>query len=49
MLDFQRKVSGRKIDVFYEDMKILIDQKGKGIDLDKPSVRSKRVGEEAPF
>lgn len=49
LLDFQRKVGGRKIDVFYEDMKILIEQKGKGIDLDKPSVRSKRVGEETPF
>ena len=49
LLDFQRKVGGRKIDVFYEDMKILIEQKGKGIDLDKPSIRSKRVGEETPF
>ena len=49
LLDFQRKVGGRKIDVFYEDMKVLIEQKGKGIDLDKPSVRSKRVGEETPF
>ena len=49
LLDFQRKVGGRKIDVFYEDMKILIEQKGRGIDLDKPSVRSKRVGEETPF
>ena len=49
LLDFQRKVGGRKIDVFYEDMKILIEQKGKGIDLDKPSVRSKRIGEETPF
>ena len=49
LLDFQRKVGGRKIDVFYEDMKVLIEQKGKGIDLDKPSVCSKRVGEETPF
>lgn len=31
VLQFERKVKGRKIDVFYEDMGILIEQKGRGI------------------
>lgn len=30
VLQFERKVKGRKIDVFYEDMGILIEQKGRG-------------------
>lgn len=48
-LEFERKVKGRKIDVFYEDMGILIEQKGRGISLDKASERSKRAGEETPY
>ena len=49
MLEFERKVKGRKIDVFYEDMGILIEQKGRGISLDKASERSKKAGEETPY
>ena len=48
-LEFERKVKGRKIDVFYEDMGILIEQKGRGISLDKASERSKKAGEETPY
>ena len=33
-LDFERKVKGRRIDVFYEDMGILIENKSRGISLD---------------
>lgn len=29
-LEFERKVKGRKIDMFYEDMGILIEMKGRG-------------------
>lgn len=49
VLEFERKVKGRKIDVFYEDMGILIEQKGRGISLDKASERSKKAGEETPY
>ncbi len=49
VLDFERKVRGRKIDVFYEDMGVLIEQKSRGVDLDKKSERSKKAGEETPF
>lgn len=49
VLDFERKVKGRKIDVFYEDMGVLIEQKSRGIDLDKKSERSKKAGEETPY
>ena len=49
VLDFERKVHGRKIDVFYEDMGVLIEQKSRGVDLDKKSERSKRAGEETPY
>ena len=49
MLEFERKVKGRKIDVFYEGMGVLIEQKGRGISLDKASARSKKAGEETPF
>ncbi len=49
VLDFERKVRGRKIDVFYEDMGVLIEQKSRGVDLDKKSERSKRAGEETPY
>lgn len=48
-LEFERKVKGRKIDVFYEDRGILIEMKGRGISLDKTSERSKRAGEETPY
>lgn len=48
-LEFERKVKGRKIDVFYEDMGILIEQKGRGISLDEATVRSKKAGSETPF
>ena len=49
VLEFERKVRGRKIDVFYEDMGILIEQKSRGVSLDKTSERSKKAGEETPF
>lgn len=49
VLEFERKVKGRKIDVFYEDMGILIEMKSRGVDLDKKSERSKRAGEETPY
>lgn len=49
VLEFERKVKGRKIDVFYEDMSILIEQKSRGVDLDKKSERSKKAGEETPY
>ncbi len=49
VLEFERKVKGRKIDVFYEDMGVLVEQKGRGISLDKASERSKKAGEETPF
>lgn len=40
-LDFERKVKGRRIDVFYEDRSILIESKSRGIDLDEPEQRGK--------
>lgn len=49
VLDFERKVRGRKVDVFYEDMGVLIEQKSRGVDLDKKSERSKKAGEETPY
>lgn len=49
VLQFERKVKGRKIDVFYEDMGILIEQKGRGISLDEASIRSKKAGAETPY
>ena len=49
VLDFERKVRGRKIDVFYEDMRILIEQKSRNVSLDKTSERSKKAGEETPY
>ena len=49
VLQFERKVKGRKIDVFYEDMGILIEQKGRGISLDEATVRSKKAGAETPY
>lgn len=49
VLQFERKVKGRKIDVFYEDMGILIEQKGRGISLDEATIRSKKAGLETPY
>lgn len=49
VLEFERKVQGRLVDVFYEDMGILIEQKSRGVDLDKKSERSKQAGEETPY
>lgn len=49
VLQFERKVKGRKIDVFYEDMGILIEQKGRGISLDEATIRSKKAGPETPY
>lgn len=48
-LDFERRVKGRKIDVFYEDMGILIENKSRGCSLDEQYVRSKKVGAETPY
>ena len=47
-LDFERRVKGRKIDVFYEDMGILIENKSRGIDLDVPEQRGKHRNSGAP-
>ena len=44
VLEFERKVKGRKIDVFYEDMGVLVEMKGRGISLDEATVRSKKAG-----
>lgn len=41
VLNFERKVKGKRIDVFYEDHRILIENKSRGIDLDKPEQRGK--------
>lgn len=49
VLEFERKVKGRKIDVFYEDMGVLVEMKGRGISLDEATVRSKKAGAETPF
>ncbi len=49
VLEFERKVKGREIDVFYEDMGILIEQKGGGVSLDDASIRSKKAGPETPY
>ena len=49
VLEFERKVKGRKIDVFYEDMGVLIEMKGRGVSLDEATVRSKKAGAETPY
>ena len=41
VLDFERKVRGKRIDVFYEDHSILIENKSRGVDLDKKEQRGK--------
>ena len=39
VLDFERKVKGRKIDVFFEDVGILIENKSRGVSLDEVEQR----------
>lgn len=46
-VDFERKVRGRRIDVFVSDHNFLCEQKSWGIDLDKPEPRN--GGMEAPL
>lgn len=46
-VDFERKVRGRRIDVFVSDHNFLCEQKSVGIDLDKPEPRN--GGMETPF
>ena len=41
LLDFERKVKGRRIDVFHEDVGVLIEHKSRGVDLDTPEPRGK--------
>ena len=41
ILDFERKARGRRIDVFCEDMRTLIENKSRGVDLDAPEQRGK--------
>ena len=44
LLDFERKVQGRRIDVFLEDIGVLIEHKSRGADLDKSYERGKDEG-----
>ena len=46
-VEFERKVKGRRIDVFYEDMGVLVEQKAPGLDLDKQYERGKDEGGDA--
>ena len=46
-VDFERKVRGRRIDVFVSDHHFLCEQKSVGIDLDKPEPRN--GGMETPY
>lgn len=39
VLDFERKVKGRRIDVFFEDVGILIENKSRGVSLDDAEQR----------
>lgn len=41
-VDYERRVHGRRIDVFVEDHHFLCEQKSAGIDLDKPETRRNR-------
>ena len=41
VLKFEHRVQGRKIDVFHEDVGVLIEQKSRGINLDAPEPRGK--------
>lgn len=40
-VDFERKVRGRRIDVFVSDHHFLCEQKSVGVDLDEPELRNK--------
>lgn len=46
-VDFERKVRGRRIDVFVSDQHFLCEQKSVGVDLDKPEPRN--GGLETPY
>ena len=46
-VEFERKVKGRRIDVFYEDMGVLVEQKAPGLDLDRQYERGKDEGGDA--
>ena len=46
-VDFERKVRGRRIDVFVSDHHFLCEQKSVGVDLDKPEPRN--GGRETPY
>lgn len=46
-VDFERKVRGRRIDVFVSDHHFLCEQKSAGVDLDKPEPRN--GGMETPY
>ncbi|OUN41791.1 DNA methyltransferase [Enorma massiliensis] len=46
-VDFERKVRGRRIDVFVSDHHFLCEQKSVGVDLDKPEPRQGRM--ETPY
>ena len=46
-VEFERKVKGRRIDVFYEDMGVLVEQKAPGLDLGKQYERGKDEGGDA--
>ena len=48
-LDFERKVRGCRIGVFYEDMGVLTEQKSRGVSLEGKSQRSRQAGEETPY
>lgn len=47
VLKFERRVQGRKIDVFHEDVGVLIEQKSRGVNLDKHYTRGKNEGGDA--
>ncbi|MGN0077492.1 MAG: DNA methyltransferase, partial [Coriobacteriales bacterium] len=49
VLDFERRIAGRKCDVFHEDQRLLVEMKSRGVSLDESSVRSKKAGEETPY
>ncbi|MGN0039257.1 MAG: type IIL restriction-modification enzyme MmeI, partial [Coriobacteriales bacterium] len=49
VLDFERRIAGRKCDVFHEDQRVLVEMKSRGVSLDESSIRSKKAGEETPY
>lgn len=46
-VDFEKRVRGRRIDVYVHDHQFLCEQKSLGLDLDKPEPRGRRL--ETPF